>query len=64
MILRLALAFDKSRASVVPEITCEVLGDSVIMKTELSGDAMLEIKDAVSLSLDFKRVFKKNLEIL
>ena len=64
MILRLALAFDKSRASVVPEITCEVLGDSVIMKTELSGDAMLELKDAVSLSLDFKRVFKKNLEIL
>ena len=51
-------------SSCVLTINCDVLGDSVIMKTELDGDASLEIKDALSSQQDFKRVFKKNLEIL
>ena len=37
---------------------------AVIMKTELVGDASLEIKDALSSQPDFKRVFGKNLAIL
>lgn len=64
VILKLAKALDRSRSNVVEEITCEVLGDSVIMKSELHGDAILELKEALSASIDFKRVFKKNLEIL
>ncbi len=64
VILRLAESFDKSYASVIKSINCDVLGDSVIMKTEVEGDSSLEIKDAYSASMEFKKSFKKNLEIL
>ncbi len=64
VILRLAVAFDASMSNVVNEISCDVLGDSVILKTEVNGDASLEIKYANHVALEFKKVFKKNLEIL
>ncbi|MFI3129433.1 MAG: Ppx/GppA phosphatase family protein [Bacillota bacterium] len=64
VILRLAASFDKSHGGVIKSINCDVLGDSVIMKTEIEGDATLEIKDAYSASMEFKKSFKKNLEIL
>ncbi len=64
VILRLSQALDIGKHSVVNEISCDVLGDSVIMKLDINGDASLEIKSADDLALDFKRVFKKNLEIL
>ena len=62
--LRIAESLDRSMSSCVQTINCDVLGDSVIMKTEVEGDASLEIKDALSASFDFRRIFKKNLEIL
>jgi hypothetical protein len=34
------------------------------MKTEVTGDALLEIRDAESANPEFKRAFHKNLEIL
>ena len=64
VMLRIAVSLDRSMASSVVNIDCDVLGDSVIMKTEYTSDATLEIKDALSSQPDFKRVFKKNLEIL
>lgn len=64
VILRIAESLDRSSSSVVAGINCDVLGDSVIMKTELSGDAALEIKDAMSAGMEFRRAFRKNLEIL
>lgn len=64
VILRLASALDTSMRGIVTEISCDVLGDSVIMKTELTGNAILEISAANAVALDFKKVFKKNLEIL
>lgn len=64
VILRLAAALDVSMRGIVTEISCDVLGDSVIMKTELTGNAILEITAANAVALDFKKVFKKNLEIL
>ncbi len=64
VILRIAASLDRSMSSCVNTINCDVLGDSVIMKTELTGDASLEIKDALSSQVDFRRVFGKNLEIL
>lgn len=51
-------------SSCILSINCDVLGDSVIMKTEVDGDASLEIKDALNAFSDFKRIFHKNLEIL
>lgn len=64
VIVRLAVALDFGMRSVVSEITCDVLGDSVIMKTELDGNATLELNAANYIALDFKKIFKKNLEIL
>lgn len=64
IILRIAESLDRSMSGCVSTINCDVLGDSVIMKTELTADASLEIKDALNAASDFKRIFKKNLDIL
>ena len=64
LMLRLAEALDRSGTTVVKNINCDILGDSVIMKTEIDGDASLELNSANALAGDFRRVFKKNLEIL
>lgn len=64
VILRIAESLDRSQMSVVKALNCDVLGDSVIMKTEVNGDASLEIKDAMNAGAEFARAFKKNLEIL
>jgi hypothetical protein len=34
------------------------------MKTEVEGDATLEINSALEIGSDFRKIFKKNLEIL
>ena len=34
------------------------------MKTEVEGDASLEIKEALGAGTEFARAFRKNLEIL
>lgn len=64
IMLRIANSFDRSMSSVVKGVNCDILGDSVIMKTELDGDATLEINSAMQISGDFRKIFKKNLEIL
>lgn len=64
VILRIADSLDRSMSGSVKSITCDVLGDSVIMKTEVEGDCSLEIKDALGAGLDFAKAYKKNLEIL
>ena len=64
VILRIAESFDRSQSALITGINCDVLGDSVIMKTELTGDATLELNDANKIGSDFRKIFKKNLEIL
>ncbi len=64
VLLRIAESLDRSGQGVVKGINCDVLGDSVIMKTEVSGDAALEIAQAMKANAEFKRTFRKNLEIL
>jgi exopolyphosphatase/guanosine-5'-triphosphate,3'-diphosphate pyrophosphatase len=64
VILRIAESLDRSMSGNVIGIDCDVLGDSVIAKTQLEAESTLEIKEALSAKQDFKRVFKKNLEIL
>ncbi len=64
VIIRLAESLDKSSRGLVKSINCDVLGDSVIMKTEVEGDATMELKDAMNALPEFKRAFKKNLNIL
>ena len=64
VLLTIAEALDRSRSGVVTGINCDVLGDSVIMKTLVSGDASLEVRCAASVNAEFRRSFRKNLEIL
>jgi len=64
VIVRIAECFDRSCGGAIVGISCDVLGDSVILKTKSQGDCTLEIKDALTALGDFKRAFKKNLEIL
>ncbi|MEG1612856.1 MAG: Ppx/GppA phosphatase family protein [Clostridia bacterium] len=64
VILRIAESFDRSQSGLITGINCDVLGDSVIMKTETEGDCSLEIKDALTCASEFKRAYSKNLEIL
>ncbi len=64
VILRIAVALDQSFSGVVKGINCDILGDSVIMKTEVEGDADIEINSAIKLCGDFRKIFRKNLEIL
>lgn len=64
VMLRIAESLDRSMSGVVKGINCDILGDSVIMKTEVEGDASLEIRDAMLASAEFKKSFRKNLEIL
>ena len=64
VLLRIAESLDRTHCGMVTGLNCDVLGDSVIMKTIVSGDAALEIRDASAANPEFKRTFKKNLEIL
>ena len=64
VLLRIAESLDRSHCGVVTGLNCDVLGDSVIMKTVVTGDAALEIRDAEAANPEFKKAFRKNLEIL
>ena len=65
VIVRIAESLDRSMSGVIKTITCDVLGDSVIMKTDSEGEeCSLEIKDAMTSIQDFKRAYKQQLRIL
>ncbi len=64
VMLRIAESLDRADSGTIKSINCDILGDSVIMKTEVEGDATLEIKNALSASTEFRKAFHKNLEIL
>ena len=64
VILRLAEAFDRTKKNVIVDINCDILGDSVIMKTVAEGDNSFEIQKALECSKDFEKYFHKKLEIL
>lgn len=64
VLLRIAESFDRCMSGVVSNVSCDILGDSVIIKTNASTDAVLEIKDALTSSLIFKKAYGKHLVIL
>ena len=51
-------------SGIIDEVPCDILGDSVIMKTQGNGEPALEIKDALTAGPMFKRAYGKNLVIL
>lgn len=64
IIIRLAEAFDRTKNSVIVDINCDILGDSVIMKTIAVGDNSYEIEKAGECAKDFEKNFGKKIEIL
>lgn len=64
MIIKLADILDKSKNSVVEDINCDILGDSVILKSVVKADASFEIMLANKLNPQFKKIFKKNLQVI
>lgn len=64
LIVKIAEALDKTHRSIVQDISCDVLGDSVIMKTIVTLDASIEVKEAMKSATDFRRIYGKNLEVL
>ena len=65
VILRIAVGLDVTGKANVKEIVCDVLGDSVIMKTISDAqDIAFEVRCASEASGDFKKIYGKNLELL
>lgn len=64
VLIQLACAMDKSRMGNITDITCDILGDSIIMKTITKGEASFDIIQAQKVAGDFKKVFKKVLQVI
>lgn len=64
VLVRIAESFDRTMSGIIESVSCDILGDSVIMKTQTNEDASLEIKDALTCSELFKKAYGKNLVIL
>lgn len=64
IMVRLAACFDKTGTESISDVICDVLGDSVIVKTITHQDTSFELRLANQVASDFKQVFSKNLELL
>ena len=64
IIIKMARALCATGIKNIKDITCDILGDTVILKTEVEHNAELEINQAMACANDFKKVYKKNLQIL
>lgn len=64
VMLRLAESFDVSMNNVITDVHCDILGDSVIFKTENVLDKTFEVQEAKGVSKAFEQLFNKRLEIL
>ncbi|MBP3344676.1 MAG: hypothetical protein J6K97_00540, partial [Clostridia bacterium] len=64
VIVKLAVALNASRKPIVQDIVCDILGDSIIMKTVVEGDASYEILEGMKVAQDYKKVYKKSLQII
>ena len=64
IIVKLATLLNITGANAVKDISCDILGDTVILKTTVEKDARLEISQAMTMATDFRKIFGKNLQIL
>lgn len=64
IIIKMARSLCVTGIKNIKDITCDILGDTVILKTEVEHNAELEINQAMACANDFKKVYKKNLQIL
>ena len=64
VILSLARALNASRKPLITDIVCDILGDSIIVKTITEGNAEFEIMEGMKIASTYKKVFKKSLQII
>lgn len=64
IIIKMSSMLNITNSNAIKDIACDVLGDTVILKTEVEKEAGLEISQAMSVAGDFKKVYGKNLQIL
>ncbi|MBQ8522346.1 MAG: hypothetical protein IJ458_01625 [Clostridia bacterium] len=64
LIVKIATLLNVTGSNAVKDIACDILGDTVILKTTVEKDAKLEISQAQTMYNDFKKIFGKNLQIL
>lgn len=64
LLVKLATLLNVTGNSAVKDISCDILGDTVILKTTVEKDAKLEISQAMTMATDFRKIFGKNLQIL
>ncbi len=61
VLIKMATMMNITNSSAIKDVACDVLGDTVILKTEVEKDATLEISQAMSMATDFKILFVNNL---
>ena len=64
IMVKLAAALNSSKEPVVSDIVCDMLGDSVIMKTVSNTDASYEVTQGLKIADDYRKLFKKNLQLI
>ena len=64
IIIKMASMMNITNSNSIKDVACDVLGDTVILKTEVEKSSDLEISQAMSVAGDFKKVYGKNLQIL
>lgn len=64
VLVQLSAALDASKSGAVDDLTCDILGDSIIMKTIVNKEADFEIKEAMKVNASFKKVFTKFIEVI
>lgn len=64
VIVKLAAALNSTKKEVVNDVVCDILGDSIIMKTVVNGDPTYEIMQGMKVASDYRKIFKKNLQII
>lgn len=64
VIVKLAYALNASKKGIISDVVCDILGDSIIMKTVVDGDPSFEIMEGMKVAVDYKKVFKKSLQII
>ena len=64
VIINLAANLDKSNSHNVTDVCCDILGDSIIMKTVVKDDATFDIKQGMKVGQDFRKILKKFLQVI
>lgn len=64
ILVNMAVNLNASRKNIISDIVCDILGDSIIMKTVVTSDPSFEIMQSMKIADDFKKILKKSLQII